>query len=115
MGGLETLDTEDREQPKLRVLAPSGVKKIAVHDIETLRIPRTRILYQSKSDTLRKVLVLFQVSWMALQCIIRKIYGLPLSLLELHTMVHVVCALVMYIFWLKVRIHVSIWSRGFAV
>lgn len=101
MGGLEILHAPGGEQPKHRVLSPGGVRRIADHGIEMLRIPRTRMLDQSKSNTLQKVLVLFQVSWMALQCIIRKIYGLPLSLLELHTMVHVMCALVMYIFWLR--------------
>ncbi|GAB1318527.1 hypothetical protein MFIFM68171_08737 [Madurella fahalii] len=34
-------------------------------------------------------------------CIARKVYGLPLTLLELHTMVHVACAIIMYGFWLE--------------
>lgn len=34
-----------------------------------------------------------------LQCIGRKINSLPISILEVHTVVHVVCALGMYIFW----------------
>ncbi|KAK3943220.1 hypothetical protein QBC46DRAFT_377836 [Diplogelasinospora grovesii] len=53
---------------------------------------------RSKASVLQKCLVLLQVSWMALNCVIRRAYGLPLTLLEIHTMVHVVCAAVMYAF-----------------
>lgn len=37
---------------------------------------------------------------MIVQCIGRYVGGLPLSLLEINTLGHVVCALVMYLFWL---------------
>jgi hypothetical protein len=59
---------------------------------------------KSKANILGKGLVCIQVSWMVIQCIARKAAGYPLTLLELHTMVHVVCALVLYTLWLKVRI-----------
>lgn len=61
---------------------------------------------KSKANTIQKALVMLQVSWMFLQCIARKIYGLPLTLLELHTMVHVFCAFLMYTFWFSVSYHV---------
>lgn len=61
---------------------------------------------KSKANMIQKALVMLQVSWMFLQCIARKIYGLPLTLLELHTMVHVFCAFMMYIFWFNVGSHV---------
>ncbi|KAI5810409.1 hypothetical protein BZA77DRAFT_271667, partial [Pyronema omphalodes] len=56
---------------------------------------------KSKADNLAKGLVCFQVSWMTIQTISRKIEGLPLTVLEIHTLVHVVCALFMYILWFK--------------
>lgn len=62
-----------------------------------------RIQDKSKADLLQKCLVLFQATWMAVQCITRRALGLPLTILEVHTMVHVLCAAVMYAFWLKVR------------
>lgn len=57
---------------------------------------------KSKANTIQKALVMLQVSWMFFQCIVRKVCGLPLTLLELHTMVHVFCAFLMYIFWFNV-------------
>ena len=57
---------------------------------------------KSKADYFQKILVLIQASWMAVQCIARHYYGLPLTLLEVHTMVHVACAMVFYACWLQV-------------
>ncbi|KAF4497904.1 hypothetical protein FAGAP_5916 [Fusarium agapanthi] len=57
--------------------------------------------HKSKADYLQKILVAMQVIWMAMQCIARKIKNLPLSLLEVHTMVHVVCAIFLYLCWFR--------------
>jgi len=67
-----------------------------------VNISRAKIDDKSKANTVQKCLVLIQVCWMATQCIARKAIGLPLTLLEIHTMVHVICAVIMYIFWMKV-------------
>ncbi|KAH6662392.1 hypothetical protein F5X68DRAFT_178203 [Plectosphaerella plurivora] len=56
---------------------------------------------RSKADGIQKSLILLQVSWMLVSCISRKAYGLPLTLIEIHTMVHIVCAFTMFIFWFK--------------
>ncbi|KAK4222245.1 hypothetical protein QBC38DRAFT_375509 [Podospora fimiseda] len=89
---------------KTHILSPKGVIQLADHDIDFLRVPRSLIVDRSKADTLQKILILFQVSWMALECVTRKAYGLPLCLLELHTMVHVICAIFMYASWFEVGI-----------
>src|SRR5689334_2056754 len=60
-----------------------------------VKIPRAKITDKSKADTFQKILVLIQVSWMIMQCIARWMYKLPLTLLEIHTMVHVVCAMIL--------------------
>jgi hypothetical protein len=57
---------------------------------------------KGKANLIQKSLVMLQVTWMATQCITRRAYGLPLTLLEIHTMVHVICALTMYSFWFYV-------------
>ena len=102
MGGFEILYRGPEEtEPLLVTLSPDGVRKLAAQNVEQFKIPRSSIEDRSKADTVQKGLVLFQVVWMALQCIARKAYGLPLSLLELHTMVHVVCAMAMYGFWIE--------------
>jgi len=102
MGGFEILYRGPEEaEPSLVTLSPDGVRKLAAQNLEQFKISRSSIEDRSKADTVQKGLVLFQVVWMALQCIARKAYGLPLSLLELHTMVHVVCAMAMYAFWIE--------------
>jgi hypothetical protein len=50
---------------------------------------------------LAKGLVCVQVLWVAGQAIERKVAGFPISLLEFHTLVHVFCAIVMYMLWLR--------------
>ena len=57
---------------------------------------------KSKADILTKSLICIQVLWIVIQCIARKAAGYPLTLLEIHTMVHVVCALTIYVLWWKV-------------
>ncbi|KAF8249274.1 hypothetical protein K440DRAFT_544157, partial [Wilcoxina mikolae CBS 423.85] len=44
-------------------------------------------------------LVCAQTVWMMAQCIARKSNALPITLLEGHTMAHVLCAVFMYGFW----------------
>lgn len=56
---------------------------------------------KSKADLLAKGLVICQVSWLVIQSIARARAHLSLTILESHTMVHVVCALSMYCFWFK--------------
>ena len=62
-------------------------------------VSRTFIRERSKSNLLAKGLVCFQVSWMLIQTIARKIAGLPVTLLELNTLAHVGCAVAMYAAW----------------
>ncbi|KAI1470253.1 uncharacterized protein F4812DRAFT_456258 [Daldinia caldariorum] len=75
---------------------------------EFFYVPRQSIDDKSKADAIKKVLVVLQVSWMTAQCIARKAYGLPLMLLEIHTMVHVVCAVILYVCWFKKPLDVLI-------
>ncbi|KAK8070430.1 hypothetical protein PG997_010633 [Apiospora hydei] len=60
-----------------------------------------------KANLVQKGLVALQITWMALQCICRTAYGLPLALLEIHTMVHVMCGIIMYSFWLKKPVDIT--------
>jgi hypothetical protein len=84
-------------------LTPEGVLQLA-EDGHFLEIPRSKIDDKSKADTISKILVMTQVAWMAMQCITRKAYGLPLTLLEVHTMVHVVCAVLLFVLWIDVGV-----------
>lgn len=54
---------------------------------------------KNKADGLAKLLVCIQAGWMIVQVISRAATGLATTLLEVHTVAHVVCALVMYVIW----------------
>ncbi|KAI5779943.1 hypothetical protein DFH27DRAFT_604798 [Peziza echinospora] len=56
---------------------------------------------RSKADALTKGLVCVQALWLVVQALARRACGLPVTLLELHTIVHVACALAMYALWLR--------------
>ncbi|KAL4732653.1 hypothetical protein ACLX1H_001671 [Fusarium chlamydosporum] len=72
---------------------------------------------KSKADTVQKALVLVQVLWMVTQSIGRRISNLPISLLELHTIVHVICAIFLYACWfekpLNIQESIVIQTEGF--
>ncbi|KAI9887261.1 MAG: hypothetical protein M1823_000932 [Watsoniomyces obsoletus] len=64
-------------------------------------IPPESVQDKSKADALAKVLVLLQAGWFLVQSIARIARGLPLTLLEVHTIVHIACAFGMYVIWFK--------------
>lgn len=68
-----------------------------------ISVPSSRIEDKSKADIIQKCLVLIQLIWMVTQCIVRAVLGLPISLLEVHTMFHVVCTIIVYGFWMQVE------------
>ncbi|KAK3941434.1 hypothetical protein QBC46DRAFT_286216 [Diplogelasinospora grovesii] len=84
-----------------------GILDLARRDI-WIYINTAKIDDKSKANWMQKALVLFQVTWMATTCIARRAYGLPLALLEVHTMVHVICAITMYMFWLKKPLDIKV-------
>ena len=62
-------------------------------------IEREDILDKSKSDGLSKTLACIQAAWMIVQVIGRRIGGLQVTLLEINTLAHVFCALIIYVVW----------------
>lgn len=57
------------------------------------------IIDKSKADSLAKSLACLQASWMVVQVIGRAILGLHVTLLEVNTLGHVLCALLTYLLW----------------
>ncbi|KAI1392122.1 uncharacterized protein F4822DRAFT_425338 [Hypoxylon trugodes] len=90
----------------IRILSVEAVAALAREGV-FIDIARKDIEDRSKADAIQKALVLLQVTWMVTQCIARKLYGLPLALLEVHTMIHVVCALILYICWFEKPLEVQ--------
>ena len=56
---------------------------------------------KSKADSLAKMLVSLQVLWAILNSTSRLALGYPITVLEIHTLVHAACALLMYALWWK--------------
>ncbi|KAF2140459.1 uncharacterized protein K452DRAFT_359536 [Aplosporella prunicola CBS 121167] len=70
-------------------LRPNLVPKISEGEIDD----------KSKASRVAKAIVCVQAGWFIAQCITRMAQSLPISLLELNTLGHSICALVIYRFW----------------
>ncbi|KAF2638366.1 hypothetical protein P280DRAFT_83144 [Massarina eburnea CBS 473.64] len=62
-------------------------------------VPENQIKDKSKADGLSKLLVVLQAGWMIIQTLARVQQKLPVTLLEINTMGHVVCAFALYALW----------------
>jgi len=98
MGGIEVVDKAN--PTARRQLTPQGVIKMARAGLLP-KLNVDEINDKSKSDGFARLIVCIQAGWMVLQAIVRKINGLPLTLLEIHILTNVICAWGMYLFWLK--------------
>lgn len=81
-------------------ISPKGVAFLASHG-HFLRTPESTIRDKSKADIMEKVLVCVQVAGMLVQTVRRRAVGYPITLLEVHTLVRVACAITMYGFWFQ--------------
>lgn len=82
------------------IVLSKGIKQLWEDDPRKLsNIDQIAAKNKTKTDALGKTIVCVQGIWMVIQCITRKATGLPVTLLELHVAVHVICALIMYLFW----------------
>ncbi|KAK7972231.1 hypothetical protein PG988_006365 [Apiospora saccharicola] len=90
-------DSEKSPAPRLTITA-RGMALLAkcghLPDVDKQQIDD-----KSKANDLAKAAVLVQASWMLLQVIGRLGFHLPVTLLEVNTVAHVLCAFAMCIFW----------------
>ena len=70
-------------------------------DLRTLLpfLSEAEIWDKSKANGLAKAIVCIQAAWFCTQCVARLGQGKPISLLELNTFAHAICALLVYILW----------------
>ncbi|RPB21391.1 hypothetical protein L211DRAFT_840815 [Terfezia boudieri ATCC MYA-4762] len=104
MGGFEVVIGKEEKRGDIRdirrTVTPCGTVLLArLGLLPSLSIEG--INDKSKADMLTKTLVCIQACWMLVQAFARKVERLPITLLELNTIMHVVCALMMYLLWLK--------------
>jgi hypothetical protein len=62
-------------------------------------LSKAEIKDKSKANGLGKLLVCCQASWFIIQSLARVCRGVPISLLELNTVAHSLCALLIYLLW----------------
>jgi hypothetical protein len=107
MGGF-VLDVSNlHDEYNYLTLTTVGVRYLAEKG-DFIAISGMSIKDKSKADNLAKLLVCLQMTWLIVQCVARKVYGYPISLLELHTFVHAICALLMYVLWINVSLSLGI-------
>jgi hypothetical protein len=62
-------------------------------------ITEAEINDKSKASNFAKFIACSQALWFCLQCLARTVQGLPVSLLEVSTIAHAFCALLIYVLW----------------
>src|SRR5579862_5714951 len=72
------------------------------------RIILLMIRDKSKSSNIVKTIACFQVGWLIVQCVGRRIQNLPITLLELATMAHAANCLLIYGLWWKKPLDISV-------
>ena len=98
-GGLAIDTSSFSKQPRMTLTA-KGIVLLA--EIGLLpQVSKEDVDDRSKADSIAKILVCTQAIWFLLRCFARRVYGLPLTLLEIHTMTHIACALLLYTIWFK--------------
>ncbi|KAL8948920.1 MAG: hypothetical protein Q9222_004924 [Ikaeria aurantiellina] len=79
-------------------LTPRGVALLAACGFLP-RISREDILDKSKADNVSKLLSVLQALWMLAQIITRLNGNLSITLLEVNTLAHIICAIIIYGLW----------------
>ncbi|KAL9608910.1 MAG: hypothetical protein Q9167_006279 [Letrouitia subvulpina] len=100
MGGFAVDVSDMHDKLSTITLTVPGILHLAQKGV-VFEVSDAEIKDKSKADLLAKGLVVIQITWMILQCITRKASGYPLTPLELHTLVHAGCALIMYALWFR--------------
>ena len=98
-GGIVVDSSSFWHQPVL-TLTPAGIADLAACGLLP-EVPERLIEDKSKADTFAKLYVCVQAGWFVIQSMARLIQHLPLTLLEIHTLAHIVCAFSMYFLWMQ--------------
>lgn len=81
-------------------LTPAALRKLADSAPELIpNIEKSDINDKSKANGFAKTLVCAQACWFIVQVVSRLAIGLPISLLEMNTLLHALCCLLIYLAW----------------
>ena len=92
MGGFTAPHSALEETNRLVSITPGTLRALAYAG-RFLWIEDQEVQDRSNADSLAKLIICAQVTWLCCECIARKASNLPLTILEIHTFIHVVCAL----------------------
>ncbi|KAM0282370.1 hypothetical protein ACHAQH_003049 [Verticillium albo-atrum] len=109
MGGF-VIDIRHGCAERMGVLLPQDLRRvtlttnallyIAAYEPDLLPdISKSVIEDNSKTDGVAKWIALVQATWFCLQCTMRLVQGLPITLLELNVLAHILYAFFIYVFW----------------
>ena len=104
----ENSGTQAISQESNDPLHPLLASDLTHDDIYSFAMPtEAEIKDRGKSDWLAKSLVLLQTSWFVIQCIARGIKHLPVTHLEIVTLVYAAMNFVIYVFWWNKPLNVN--------
>lgn len=84
------------------VLTSAGIRFLLEHDPDLIPdLSLSDIKDRSKEGGMEKAILAWQVMWFILDCLNRLAQGLPISLLEVSTIAHALCALLTCAMWWK--------------
>jgi hypothetical protein len=66
-----------------------------------------KMVYNSKQDTVAKIVTCFQMGYLFLQCIGRYTQGLTITTMELSALAIVICSIMTSLFWMKKPLGIS--------
>jgi len=98
-GGI-AVDSSDFWFRPILTFTPRGIETLITLGLP-IDIPEADIEDKSKADLFTKALACIQAIWFFAQCIARLVEHLPLTLLEIHAMIHVACNIAIFCFWIS--------------
>ncbi|KAF8424130.1 hypothetical protein EV426DRAFT_600672 [Tirmania nivea] len=127
MGGF-VFDTKPHKPDEAEYIPNSPRLTVSSHGIlflaQNVNLPDITvesIQDHSKADDLAKILIIMQAAWIIIDCISRTVSNLPLTLLEVNTVAHVLCAFAIYSLWWDKPLNVFVptvlaeeWARPIA-
>ena len=91
----------ERKDERNVTLTAKGVKRLVELGYQLPRLSEADIQDRSKADPISKVLACVEAAYMIAQVIGRRAADLPITMLEINTLGHVICALIMFAFWFQ--------------
>ncbi|KAI5850544.1 hypothetical protein DFP73DRAFT_539860 [Morchella snyderi] len=98
-GEMDTIDLGDTPSKRFASRRNAFLEIVQAKGPVPKAVSRSLIADRGKADALGKTLALIQASSIVIQCLLRKIQGLTVTLLEFHVCVQVLCVALIYFFW----------------